>query len=142
MACLQDGPAWNPSDVGMHRLLVSIFTRHMEDFRVQRRLSQRLDGKQFALLPGGHALVLWPAGGTLLRGKHAPDVGLEVTPGDWSGAGLAARIIVGGCGPRFHRALRVIQLSTAMLYRLRVNNALAGTPEPQLDGDGENGPYR
>lgn len=158
LVCLDGGSAWNPSDEGMYRLLVGIFTRHMEHFRVQRQLAQKLDGKQFAKLPGGHALVLWPAGSTLLRGKHVPDVAFDENPdfpdktwrnkdwaGDWSavarsGAGQAARIIVGGCGPRFHRALQVIQRSSELLYRIRARNVLGGYPEPQLDG--KDGPYR
>lgn len=140
MVCLDGGSAWNPSDEGMYRLLVGIFARHMEHFRVQRQLAQKLDGKQFAKLPGGHALVLWPAGSTLLRGKHVPDVAFEENPNFPAGAGQAARIIVGGCGPRFHRALQVIQRSSEMLYRIRARNVLGGFPEPQLDG--KDGPYR
>lgn len=154
-ALLEGPPSWKPSDEAIYDLLVRIFAKHVERFRRQRALAVLpTDHDQFARLPGGHALVLWPPGSTLLRGKHVPDridesapgfesvwdIGLNVRPNYDSGAYQAARIIVGGCGPRFHRALQVIERATDMLYRYRMNNVLSGNAEPHADG--KNGPYR
>jgi hypothetical protein len=160
LSAILAGGDWKPTDEGIYDLLVRIFAKYMERFRRQRALANlSSDHRQFARLPGGHALVLWPPGSTLLRGKHVPDTGNEEDPHCleelWSkqdflrpgpsnydlGAYQGARIIVGGCGPRFHRALKVIQISTELLYRHRANNVLSGHTEPR-GSTGKDGPYR
>lgn len=131
----------------VYKLLVEIFTEHIELFRVSRRLANLSSGKQLARLPGGHALVLWPPGETLLRGKHAPDPPLDLDAPDPDDpdpddppAKKASRIVVAGCGPRFHRALQVIQHAERKMFLHRQNNVLAGFPEPVRLASG--GPYR
>lgn len=52
----------------------------------------------------------------------------------------AARIVVAGCGLRFHRALQVIQHAERKMFLHRQNNVLAGFPEPVRLASG--GPYR
>jgi len=160
-AVLEGPPGWKPSDEAIYELLTRIFAKHMERFRYNRSLCRDMSCRQLARLPGGNALVLWPAGATLLRGKHAPDhaperasengLGPPVTferiwdGQPWkhydSGAWQAARIIVGGCGPRFHRALQVIERATELLMRYRISNVVGGDSEPR-ESNGKNGPYR
>ena len=163
LAALLEGPSgWKPSDEAVYDLLVRIFAKYIERFRLERSLA-KLDAqrRQLARLPGGHALVLWPVGETLLRGKNARDRGPERASANglgppvtfervwdsqpWkyydSGAYQAACIIVGGCGPRFHRALQVIQRATDLCLRYRVSNVVGGDAEPRANS-GKSGPYR
>lgn len=148
------------SDEQVYVLLQRIFAREIERFRKHRSflLPDNAWSKQFARLPGGHALVLWPSGAPLLRGVHSPDrdpaekdiwgnpASFEALSGKMpdgyenTGTWIAACRIVGGCGPRFHRALQVIQKASILLYNRRLNQVLAGIPE--RTSPGKDGPYR